>query len=100
MGGKIFSSGTVIIEGWEAIKQHWILPDNVKILSHKITPSEITPSEITHLGDTAYDFGYYEGKTLAANGDTTSWKGKYVIIWEKTDDLWKVYLDIWNRDNN
>jgi ketosteroid isomerase-like protein len=90
--GKIFPGGSDIIEGLEAIEQKWALPEGVKILLHKVTPSEIRIVK-----NYAYDYGYYEGETLKANGEKVSWKGKYVIVWRKVGKEWKIYLDIWNN---
>lgn len=92
LDGKIFPNNADIIEGQKAIKDRWVLPENVKILKHKISPKEIRIVK-----DIAYDYGYYEGQTQKANGDTVSWKGKYVIVWKKVGKNWKIYLDIWNR---
>ena len=92
---KIFPSNTKIIEGREKIRQYWVLPEGVRTIAHKTMASEIKI-----IGDEAYDYGYYEGKTRRANGEEVSWKGKYVIIWKKIDGNWKMYLDIWNRVAN
>lgn len=92
MDGKIMPPGTDIIEGHKAIKQRWILPENVKILHHKANPVEIVI-----IDDTAYDGGYYEGTTQKADGSTVSWNGKYLIIWKKEAGEWKMYYDIWNN---
>lgn len=92
--GKIFPGGSDIIEGREKLDKWWETPEDVKILKHKITPVEIKI-----IKKTAYDYGYYEGETLQANGEKSSWKGKYVIIWKKVGKDWKIYLDIWNRIN-
>jgi len=89
--GKIFPGNRDIIEGKEALEKWWLLPEGVKILKHKVTPSEIKVVK-----KTAYDYGYYEGETLRPNGEKVSWKGKYVIIWKKIGKDWKIYLDIWN----
>ncbi len=88
---KIFPSKSKIIEGTESIVKYWELPEDVQIKYHKIEPSEITIVD-----DTAYDYGYYEGKTKKSNDKEISWKGKYVIVWKKIGDDWKMYLDIWN----
>jgi ketosteroid isomerase-like protein len=92
LNGKLFPDNSFIIEGREAIKEKWKLPKNEKILYHKIFPMEIRI-----IGDYAYDYGYYEGRTLNANKTETSWKGKYVVVWIKVEEEWKLYLDIWNR---
>lgn len=88
---KIFPNNRDIITGREAIIGYWTLPEGLSTKYHKITPEEINV-----LGDEAYDYGYYEGTTLRADGSQSSWKGKYVIIWKKVNGEWKIYLDIWN----
>lgn len=88
---KIFPNKTKIISGKADIKKKWILPEGVKTLYHKVTPSEIIIKD-----NTAYDYGYYEGKTQTKENKEVSWKGKYVIIWKKINNDWKIYLDIWN----
>lgn len=88
---KIFPQKGDIIVGVKDILKYWHLPEGVKTNNHKITPVEITV-----VGDTAYDHGYYEGTTLKANGEESSWKGKYVIVWKRVGTEWKIYLDIWN----
>ena len=91
--GKIFPNKSDIIEGIPAIEKRWTLPEGVTTLLHKATPEEI---RIT--GDYAYDYGYYEGKTKNPNG-TFPFKGKYVIVWKKIGEEWKIYLDMWNSLN-
>ena len=90
--GKIFPNNTSIIEGNQALRKYWALPKGVTILHH-----ELDPTEINILGDYAYDYGYYQGKTNQADGSLDEWKGKYVVVWKKVGDSWKMYLDIWNR---
>ena len=76
----------------DGLKSYWTIPDGAKILHHKVTPTEITIEN-----ETAYDYGYYEGKTLTKDKAEISWQGKYIIIWKKVDNTWKIYLDIWNN---
>ena len=89
---KIFPNNTNIIAGQSDIKKYWILPDEIKTLHHKVTPSEVIIKD-----NYAYDYGYYEGKTLTKDKKEVSWKGKYVIVWKKVGNDWKIHLDIWNR---
>lgn len=92
--GVILPPGADIIKGHEAIKQRWILPKGVSVPYHKIKPTEISIKD-----DWAYDIGYYEGTTINKNGDKINFKGKYVIVWKKEDDDWKIYADAWNGIN-
>ena len=92
--GKIMPGGASIITGREAIRQRWVEPPDTKTIYHKVHHEEIRI-----LDNEAYDYGYYEGKTRRKDGSVVSWKGKYMIVWRKVDDDWKMYLDIWNRVN-
>jgi ketosteroid isomerase-like protein len=88
---KLFPMNSDILIGRKAIQQYWTPTGPNKTIYHKITPEEI---EV--IGDTAYDYGYYEGKTLREDGTEAPWKGKYVIVWKKIDKQWLIYLDCWN----
>ncbi len=91
---KIFPNGRDILRG-EALRSYWTPPADRK---SRTSHHRILPEEIKILGNEAYDWGYYEGKTLGEDGQETAWKGKYVIIWkEVAPGVWKIYLDIWNR---
>ncbi len=89
--GKIFPNDALIIDGREAVREKWESGGG-SIVAH-----EIIPSEIKFLRDYAYDYGYYKGQSKNKEGGVDSWKGKYVIVWRKTTEGWKMYLDIWNR---
>ncbi|MEM9297806.1 MAG: nuclear transport factor 2 family protein [Bacteroidota bacterium] len=88
---KIFPERQDIIEGRDAIIKYWTRPAGIKTSYHKIIPSEIKV-----VNNEAYDYGYYEGKTKRANGSESFWKGKYVIVWKRVNQEWKIYLDIWS----
>ncbi len=92
---KIFPNNRDIIKGREAIIDYWTLPEGLETKYHKITPEEIKI-----VGNEAYDYGYYQGITSRSDGTESRWKGKYVIIWKKIDQEWKIYLDIWNSIKN
>ncbi|WP_298548171.1 nuclear transport factor 2 family protein [uncultured Aquimarina sp.] len=88
---KIFPHNTSIISGYDAIKKRWASSSGYTPIEHQILPEEITV-----LGDTAHDYGYYQGKNKNDDGTETNYKGKYVVVWKKANGIWKMYLDIWN----
>ncbi len=88
---KIFPNNQQILEG-EDITLYWTTTKDAKIVEHTIRPIEIKINE-----DWAYDYGTYEGVTAFADGTKSSWKGKYVVVWKKIEEQWKMHLDIWNR---
>ncbi|WP_299125371.1 DUF4440 domain-containing protein [uncultured Winogradskyella sp.] len=93
--GMIFPNNRKIMVGKTDLLSYWTIPEGVTILHHKVTPTEI------HIeNETAYDYGYYEGKTLTKDKKEVSWQGKYVIVWKKINGIWKIYLDIWNSVAN
>ena len=89
--GKIFPNNLKILEGKSDLEKYWTLPEGVKVLHHKVTPTEIKI-----IKKEAYDYGYYEGATQNEKGEKSTWQGKYVIVWKKVGKDWKIYLDIWN----
>jgi ketosteroid isomerase-like protein len=92
---KIFPNNMDILEG-EALSNYWNPKESTP---WKTTYHKVTPIEIKILGNEAYDYGYYEGKST--NGETESaWRGKYVIVWKKEEGEWRIYLDIWNNIKN
>ena len=95
---RIFPNNLEILQGKEAIRKYWTpSPDRKSRTSYH----RIMPEEIKIMGNEAYDWGYYEGKTLSDDGKETAWKGKYVVVWKETaPGVWKIYLDIWNRVPN
>ncbi|MEP5612978.1 MAG: nuclear transport factor 2 family protein [Cyclobacteriaceae bacterium] len=94
INGKILPPGADIIQGRQAIKKRWTLPEGVVILNHKVTPIEIKV-----VGEYAYDVGYYEGRTRRRDETEVSWKGKYLIVWISEEGDWKIYADAWNQIN-
>jgi len=93
--GKIFPNNAPILEGPEELRKYWTPSPNS---SSSTSYHKLIPAEIKVMGEEAYDYGYYEGKTKNADGSETSWKGKYVVVWKEVEtDVWKMYLDIWNR---
>ena len=42
----------------------------------------------------------HEGKTLTKDKKEVPWQGKYVIVWKRENNDWKIALDIWNNVSN
>ena len=91
---KIFPQNSKILTGKAAIRKYWTPPAGS---NRKTTYHKITHEEIKILGKEAYDYGYYEGKSIGNDGKESSWGGKYVITLKEVEPaVWKMYLDIWN----
>ena len=88
----VFPGNSEYLQGQEALRRYWALPEGRRITHHKITPVEVEVS-----GDMASDFGHYE--VSGVNGEQ-AWgpsHGKYLIVWKRGDDgRWRMHLDMWN----
>lgn len=87
----IFPGNSEAIQGHEGIRRYWTMPPGQRVTLHRATPTEIRID-----GDHAYDHGVYEAR---GERDGTPWGptlGKYVIVWRRTPQGWRMHLDIWN----
>jgi uncharacterized protein (TIGR02246 family) len=87
----IFPGNSEALQGPDAIRRYWTIPAGQRITRHQATPTEIRID-----GDHAYDYGVYE---IAGERDGTAWgptPGKYVIVWRRTPQGWRMHLDMWN----
>jgi ketosteroid isomerase-like protein len=89
---KIMPPNAPIIKGHAAIYKRWTLPEGIDIVLHQAIPEEIRVN-----GNFAHDYGIYNGTTKNADQQESHWQGKYLIVWKKVGDDWKIYLDIWNN---
>ncbi len=84
-----------MIVGIDGVTKYWVTPKTTTILSHKTTSTKLEIS-----GKLASDYGYYQGSSVR-NGDTTSFRGQYVIVWRKGDDgKWRMAVDMWSALRN
>ena len=83
----IFPGNSEAIRGHEAIRRYWTLGPGQRVTHHRSTPTEIRID-----GNHAYDHGVYE---ISGVRDGPS-HGKYVIVWRRTPQGWRMHLDMWN----
>lgn len=60
------------------------------ITSFTLDTKEIFPGDETFTEVGTFQMG---------DGKKTVDKGKYIVVWKKDGDKWKLYRDIWNSDN-
>lgn len=87
----LFPTNSEMIRGHEAIRRFWTLAPGMRVTRHRLTPTEIRID-----GDHAYDYGTYE---MAGERNGTAWgpqHGKYVVVWRRTPEGWRMHLDMWN----
>lgn len=87
----VLPAGAEMVHGRQAIQGFW---DNaVKQLSDgKLTTVDVQP-----LGpDVAREIGTFSFRTRGNQPQEIT--GKYVVVWRKVNDRWKLATDIWNMN--
>ena len=85
----VFPPGAGIVRGRDAIGAMW------KGLAEQVSDPKVTTLEVKSLGPAAArEIGTVSLKTKEATPKEIT--GKYVVVWEKVGDDWKLAVDIWN----
>lgn len=90
--GVVMPPGQPPAQGRDAVRQFWQSTAKSSDVAVSFQPEETQVS-----GDFAVDRGNYRLKGKV-NGKPVEQIGKYVVIWKKVGDDWKVATDIWNTD--
>jgi ketosteroid isomerase-like protein len=87
----IFPERSDAIAGHAALKRYWKHEPGQKVTRHLLIPTQVTVD-----GKHAYDHGIYE---IAGERNGKAWgpvRGKYLVVWRREPDGWKMQLDMWN----
>jgi uncharacterized protein (TIGR02246 family) len=87
----IFPGNSEMITGREAIQRYWTLSAGQRVTHHKATPTDIRID-----GSHAYDYGVYEVSGERDGKPYGPALGKYVIVWRREPEGWRMHLDMWN----
>ena len=81
--------GAAMVKGAAAIGTMW------KSTAEQVGDPKLTTLDVKSLGPSAArEIGTYSLKTKGPTPQEAT--GKYVVIWEKVGDDWKLATDIWN----
>jgi ketosteroid isomerase-like protein len=84
-----FPPGSPMVHGDAAIGAMW------KGMAEQVGDPKLTTLEVKSLGPSAArEIGTFALKTKGPNPQEAT--GKYVVIWEKVGNDWKLAIDIWN----
>ncbi|MGA7086150.1 MAG: DUF4440 domain-containing protein, partial [Pseudolabrys sp.] len=84
-----FPPGAGIVRGKDAIGAMW------KGLAEQVSDPKVTTLEVNALGPSAArEIGTVSLRTKGPPPQEIT--GKYVVVWEKVGDDWKLAADIWN----
>ena len=90
--GQVLPPGSEPITGRPGIRAFWQGAMNMGIKAAKLETMAVT-----HHGDAAYEVGRY---ALEAEGGQILDRGKYVVIWQRHGEDWKLHRDIWNTSQH
>ena len=84
-----FPPGSAMVQGRAAIGAMW------KSMAEKVSDPKLTTLDVKSLGPSAArEIGTFSLKTKAPSPQEVT--GKYVVVWEKVGNDWKLAADIWN----
>jgi uncharacterized protein (TIGR02246 family) len=82
--------GSAMVKGRAAIAAMW------KAMAEQVTDPKVTTLDVKALGTSAArEIGTFSLKTKGPTPQEVS--GKYVVVWEKVGNGWKLAADIWNE---
>jgi uncharacterized protein (TIGR02246 family) len=84
-----FPPGSAMVQGNSAIGEMW------KSIAEEVGDPKLTTLDVKPLGPSAArEIGTFSLKTKGP--DPKNVTGKYVVVWEKDGNDWKLAADIWN----
>ena len=84
-----FPPGSAMVHGEAAIGAMW------KSMAEQVSDPKFTTLDVKPLGPSAArEIGTFSLKTKAPTPKEVT--GKYVVVWEKVGNDWKLATDIWN----
>lgn len=86
--GTLLPPGSEAIRGFEGIRNFWQAVMNMGIKQVKLVSVEVE-----QLTDTTIEQGQY---VLSGENEQTLDQGKYMVIWKRHQDQWKLDQDMWN----
>ncbi len=79
------------ITGKGAIEHYWRPAKEGRVTRHQLTPTQVVID-----GNHGYDYGTYEIAGERAGKAWGPFRGKYLVVWRREPDGWRIQLDMWN----
>jgi uncharacterized protein (TIGR02246 family) len=91
MDARVLPPNGEMVEGRPNIQKFWqgAMSAGVKMVSLETVHVETQ-------GNVAVEIGRYTSTVPGAGGTTTTDKGKYVVVWKREGESWKLAVDIFN----
>ncbi len=88
---QAYPPGSAPVVGRAAIQDMW-----KGLLSLPVGRIQLRTIEVDGNGETAWEAGRY---TLVGSNGSTVDDGKYIVLWKRDGDAWKLYRDMWSSDS-
>ena len=88
----VMPQNTDLIQGRKALNEFWEI--GFKMMGYK--DIEFTTVDVVSLGDYATEWGRYSFKAQPKGQKPMEDKGKYITMWKRTSQGWKIHWDIFN----
>ena len=86
--GQLAPPNSDVIEGAEGIAGFW-----QAVMDMGLKSAKLETIELDEYGDTAVEQGRYQ--LGDADGNVAD-HGKFMVLWKRDQDQWKLHRDIWN----
>lgn len=86
--GQLLPSNMDVVTGLDGIQAFW-----QGAIEMGIKEASLKTAELEDHGDTAIEVGRYE---LGDGAGNVLDHGKYLVVWKRQEDGWKLHRDIWN----
>lgn len=86
--------GTDLIKGRDAIQTFWRSTMETAMSGMKELALDTLDLEVS--GDLAVEVGKYR---LWAEGGQPAGDGKYMVVWKREQDTWRIFRDAWNANS-
>ncbi|UCG87871.1 MAG: SgcJ/EcaC family oxidoreductase [Gemmatimonadota bacterium] len=86
--GRLLPPGNEPVSGQEAIGEFW-----QAVIDGGVAQVRLMIDEVNGAGDWVYELSRYA--MYDATGATVG-EGKYIVIWRRTAEGWRLHRDIWN----
>ena len=90
----VMPPNTDLIQGRKAVNEFWEV--GFKMMGYKNI--EFTTVDVVSLGDYATEWGRYSFKAQPKGQKPMEDKGKYITMWKRTPQGWKIHWDIFNSN--
>ncbi|MXN66560.1 DUF4440 domain-containing protein [Stappia sp. GBMRC 2046] len=84
----VMAPGAPRVDGRSGVQAYW-----QAAIDAGLANVALNTVEVQDFGDTASEVG-----TLAGSLGDTALQGKYIVLWRKTGEGWRLHRDIWNFD--